>query len=308
MRTFLAAATVLLTMSATVTSAKAVTLPFAEILDAVNLPVQSSDGQKIKELSGFAWDADEKILYAVSDNGYLHHFKLSITNDKISEVNPFYSTSIADSAVGLQEWHLTNAEGLHVRNGDNGTLGDSELLIAFEDGPSIARFTPQGKFLSDEKLPSVLADQASYRNPNKRLESVSELTPHGIITAPEAYLESEANDMHSIFAIDGKTWHFQALQSKQDSVKAIDPLPENRLFVLVRTRDANTDEPQAHLRIVDLKQCGEVIMCPATEVGVSDPSLLANDFEGMTAIGDGLYVIVTDARHGGEMVLFRLKL
>ncbi len=282
--------------------------PRADVLDHITLPEQSIDGGKIKELSGLGWDEDEKLLYAVGDNGYLHHFKIDIAADKFVKVEPVYTSAIADSAGGLLGWNLTNAEGLDVRNSANGKSGDSELVIAFEDGPALGRFTPKGQFIAEIKLPAMLADTSVYLTTNKRLESVSEMAPFGILTAPEAHLTDEPNNIHSVFAMDGSRWRFPALQSDQDSIKAIDPLPDGRLLFLIRTRDPNTDEPQAHLRIVDLSHCAEDIVCPVTDVAVSDPKLIADDFEGMTRIGDGLYLLVTDSRHGGEMVLVRLKL
>jgi Esterase-like activity of phytase len=283
-------------------------LPTADVLDKIAMPVESVDGTNIKELSGLGWDEDEKLLYAVSDNGYLHHFKITITDEKFGTVEPLFSVKIVDAASGFFGWGMTNAEGLHVRNGANGKKGDAELLIAFEDGPTMGRFTAQGKDIAEIKLPELLANPDTYRNSNKRLESVTELEPFGILTAPEAHIENDAKDIHSIFAMDGRRWSFPALQSKQDSVKALEALPDGRILVLVRTRDPVSDEPQAHLQIVDMSHCGEAVICPVTEVTVSNPKLLANDFEGMTRIGEGLFLIVTDSRHGGEMLLFRLKL
>jgi Esterase-like activity of phytase len=282
--------------------------PSADVLDRIALPEQSADGGKIRELSGLGWDSDEKLLYAVGDNGYLHHFKIDIVADNFVKVEPIYSSAIADSDGGVLSWDLTNAEGLDVRNGANGIVGDSELVIAFEDGPSIGRYTPKGQFIAEVKLPKILVDPSVYLTTNKRLESVGEMAPFGILTAPEAHLTDEPDNFHSVFAMDGHRWRFPALQTDQDSVKAIDPLPDGRLLVLIRTRDLNTDEPQAHLRIVDVAHCGENVVCSVTEVKVSDPTLIADDFEGMTSLGDGLYLCVTDARHGGEMVLLRLKL
>jgi Esterase-like activity of phytase len=289
---------------ATSSLAFAVDLPRADILDRIALPEQSSDGIKIKELSGLGWDADEQLLYAIGDNGYLHHFKIGIAADKFVKVEPVYTSAIADSPGGLLNWELTNAEGLDVRNGANGKVGDAELVIAFEDGPTIGRFTPKGQFIAEVKLPAILADSSVYLTTNKRLESVSEMAPFGVLTAPE----DEPDNAHSVFAMDGRRWRFPALQTDQDSVKAIDPLPDGRLLVLIRTRDPSTDEPQAHLRIVDLLHCGDDIVCPVTEVAVSDPKLIEDDFEGMTNMGNGLYLLVTDSRHGGDMVLLRLKL
>jgi hypothetical protein len=47
-------------------------------------------------------------------------------------------------------------------------------------------------------------------------------------------------------------------------------------------------------------------MCPVTEVTVADPSMIADEYEGMAEIAPGLFAIVTDSPHGGTMALFRL--
>jgi hypothetical protein len=206
--------------------------PTAVILDRVALPEYTSEGVKIAELSGLSWDEKAKLLYAVSDKGYLYHFKLQVDADKLTAVETVFATSIEDSNTSLLSWDLTNAEAVQVHLGASG----QELLIAFEDGPAIARFSTDGKFIEDVKLPPRLADPNSYNDPNKRLESVTEIQPFGILTAPEAHLIDEPKAQHSIFAMDGRSWGFPALQAKQDSVKDITPLPNGRVLTLVRTR------------------------------------------------------------------------
>jgi hypothetical protein len=277
--------------------------PTAVILDSVALPEYSADGTNIAELSGLTWDAKAQLLYAVSDKGYLYHFKLKVASDKFVAVDPVFAISIEDSNTSILSWDLTNAEGVQVRNGANGT----ELLIAFEDGPAIGRFSTDGKFIDDVKLPSQLADSNAYSDSNKGLESVTEMAPYGVLTAPEVHLYAEPEEQHSIFAMDGHSWNFQALQSKQDSVKDISPLPDGQVLALVRTRDPDTHDPQAHLRIIDLAHCASGALCPVSEVTVSDPQKIAGDFEGMAEIAPGLFVIVTDSPNGGTMVLFRLS-
>jgi Esterase-like activity of phytase len=276
--------------------------PTAVILDSVSLPEYSADGTKIAELSGLSWDEKTHLLYGVSDKGYLYRFKLRVEADKLAAVDPVFAASIEDSNTSLLSWDLTNAEGVQVRDGANGT----ELLIAFEDGPAIGRFTTDGKFIEDVKLPTQLADPNAYSDSNKRLESVTEMASYGVLTAPEAHLIAEPKDQHSIYAMDGRSWNFPALQAKQDSVKDLSPLPNGRVLVLVRTRNPDTHDPQAHLRIVDMAKCESGAICPVTEVAVSDPSMIADEFEGMAEIAPGLFVIVTDSPHGGTMALFRL--
>jgi Esterase-like activity of phytase len=279
----------------------------ADVLDHVRVPEQSQDGTRINELSGLGWDEDEKLLYAVSDNGFLHTFRLTFANDRIANVDPVFAISIADASRGFFNWNLSDAEGLHIRNGDNGIHGDTELVIAFEDGPALAQFSPKGEFIKEVELPAVLADPSSYSGSNKRLESVSELPGIGLITAPEEHLDGERPGTHSIHAMDGRRWNFQALQATQSSVKALDPLDGGRVLVLQRTRSPETDAPQAHFRIVDINNCVTGALCPVAEVGVSNPESIAGDFEGMTRIGRDKLLIVTDSPDGGDLVLLRLR-
>ncbi len=275
------------------------------MLDTVELPVRANDETDISELSGLGWDADEQLLYAVSDNGYLYHFKIEILDRKIKHVDPVYASELADSSRGLLSSNLTNAEGLHIHNGNNSKKGDAELLVAFEDGPAIARYTPQTTFIKEIDLPQPIDDPSIYSSSNKRLESVTEMQDLGVLTAPEAHLAHEPEDIHSIFAMDGRKWSFAALQLKQDSVKALDPLPGGRLLVLERTRD-DTDATQSHLRIVDMAHCEPDTKCPTIELPVSDPVAFAKDFEGMTSILNDQFLLVTDSPKGGTMLLFRL--
>jgi Esterase-like activity of phytase len=278
-----------------------------DVLDSVELPTQSSDGTGISELSGLGWDQDAGLLYAVSDNGYLHHFKIVIDGDKIKTVDPVFATEIADSSGGLLSWSLTNAEGLHVRNGDNGNPADAELLIAFEDGPAIGRFTPKGDFIAEVSLPQPISDASAYSSSNKRLESVTEHPDLGELSAPEAHLANEPEDVHSIFALDGRKWLIPARQPQQDSIKALDVLPNGRLLMLDRTRN-DAGDTQAHFSLFDIAHCAAGTTCPVTEVPVSVPAELAEDFEGMTRISADEFLIVTDSPKGGTLVLMKLAL
>jgi Esterase-like activity of phytase len=279
--------------------------PSAQILDRIQVADHSSDGTKINELSGLAWDTDAKRLYAVSDNGYLHAFSLEIQSDRIAKLESVASSYIADARGGFFSWNLTDAEDLHVENGDNGKPDDAELVIAFEDGPALARFTSTGEFLKEVPLPQPLADTSSYTSSNKRIESVSEVPGIGMITAPEEHLVSEPATEHSIFALDGRSWKFPARESARSSVKALESLSDGRVLVLLRTRNPDTGSQEANLSIVDLAHCRAETLCQVTDVAISSASI-AGDFEGMTRVGPDLYVLVTDSPKGGEMLLLRL--
>lgn len=260
------------------------------VLDSTAVPATGPGGQTISELSGLAWDADEKLLYAVSDDGVLHHFRLEVGEGRIARVEPVLSIPLTTGTNPA----IVNAEGLGAVNGDNGQAGDTELLIAFEDGPAIHRFRPDGTALGAVQLPDALADPAKYNEPNSRLEAVAVTKEHGIVTVPEEAMAGEAGDTHTIHGLDGKRWTFATYQPKRSNLKAIEPMPDGRLLILERTRETKGGPSVGRLRVIDLKSCGEEQPCGAENLDPGSSALLNDNFEGMARLTDELYLVVTD--------------
>jgi hypothetical protein len=285
----------------------------ARILDKIDLPSASPDGGEISELSGLAWDEDEKLLYGVSDAGYLVSMRVSVEEDRLAKAEPVAVVPIEEYVGSLKKltWSLSDAEALVLRNSANGIAGDTEMVVALEDGPAIARFDNKGKFLAEMKLPKPLDDPSVYASSNKRLESVSEIPGHGIITVPEVSLSGEPEGTHTLYAEDGVSWRFAAEQKADSSVKDIALLPEGRQLILERTRDSGGKTTTSHLRILDLANCPPGGDCPITDIAPSDPEAMQEDFEGLARISSDLYLLVTDqAASGGvgaKMMLVRLK-
>jgi hypothetical protein len=285
----------------------------AQILDKIELPSASPGGGGISELSGLAWDEDEKLLYAVSDAGYLISMRIVIDRGRITKAEPVSVVPIEEFVGSLTRltWSLSDAEALLLRNANNGIHGDTEMTVALEDGPALARFDSRGKFLAEIKLPNPLNDPSAYANSNKRLESVSEIPGHGIFTVPEVPLLGEEQGVHTIYAVDGASWRFAAEQTADSSVKDIALLPDGRQLILERTRDAAEKTTRSHLRLLDLKNCAPGGVCDVTDITPSDSEAMKEDFEGLARISEDQYLLVTDqAASGGvgaKMLLVRLK-
>ncbi|OAD22364.1 conserved hypothetical protein, secreted, partial [Candidatus Thiomargarita nelsonii] len=49
----------------------------------IELANNKINGLKLTELSGLAWDEDEAVLYAISDQGYLFHLRPSIQQNTL---------------------------------------------------------------------------------------------------------------------------------------------------------------------------------------------------------------------------------
>lgn len=261
-----------------------------EALGRTEVMATGRAGVRIDELSGLAWDADEKLLYAVSDGGVLHHFRLQLEGDKITGIGHVFSAPLAAASGGKT---VTNAEGLAAVNGEDGKPGNSELLIAFEDGPAIARFTPQAQWLADVALPAPLAEPGNYAKRNSRLESVAFDKAHGVLTAPERPLVGEPETLHKIYAGDGTTWAFDAAQP-DGRVKAIETLADGNLLVLERTAEAKGGPRTAHLRYLDLTACQPGGQCAVPDLSAMPDPLLVENFEGLARLSDSLFLAVTD--------------
>jgi hypothetical protein len=267
--------------------------PSLEALDSMEIPAEGANGVRIEEISGLAWDEDEQLLYAVSDGGVLHHFRIRMDGTRIAEIQPVFSVPIATRAGEVAGGSVTNAEGLTALNDGNGKQSDTELLIAFEDGPAIVRFTPRGQRIADIALPGPLADAKQYSKKNSRLEAVTFDKRHGMLTAPELPLVGRPEGLHRLYAADGTTWSFEAFQP-DSRLKAIQMLPDGNLLILERTREEKGGASTARLRYLDFAACSADGECPVAELSVVPDTMLMNNFEGLARLSDDLFLIVTD--------------
>lgn len=278
----------------TMAGAAAEMRPALEVLGELEAPAEGPDGIKIDELSGLAWDADEQLLYAVSDSGAIHHFRVRLEGTTIREIQPVFSARLAATAGGSRP--LVNAEGLAVLNGDNGRRSDTELLIALEDGPAVARFTIRGEHIGDIALPGRLADASQYREKNGRLESVAFDTRHGVLTAPEVPMLAQPRDRHTLYAADGTTWSFRAFQPDRSDIKAIESMPNGNVLILERTRVERGAPPTARLRYLDRASCTGGGVCRPVELSAPANPMLEDNFEGLTRLSDNQFLMVTDRK------------
>jgi hypothetical protein len=277
------------------------------ILDSIAVP-PSNNGVKIAELSGLAWDEDEQLLYAVSDKGYLHHFRLELDGDKIAALTPVFSTGILGGSTGAARTNFKNAEGLDVLGAANGRRGDSELLVAFEDGPAVERFSTDGRRLGGIELPSPLADKNQYTADNNRIEALSMGPNQELLIAPEKPLLNGTGTAHEIYSADGKTWSYP--RKKGSSIKAIEFLPGGDLLVLQREKAAEGGKSVA-LLAVEIDSCDASAPCKAVDLPVLSGQLPAANFEVLARIDANRFVMVSDAKHRdpgpGLLLLFRTE-
>jgi hypothetical protein len=198
------------------------------------------NGFKLTELSGLAWDEDDKLLYALSDRGYVFHLRPFISNHTLTHVEPVAAYWLQNEKNRRLE--SRDSEGLTLLKGNNGVRHDSELLISFEIQPRIARFTPQGKWLSNYHLPKPLQQIENYYSDNKVFEAVTIHPRFSIITAPEWPLKKENTPYslqglhkHTLYALDGnQQWTFPAYPAPNSAVVALETLDDGSILLLER--------------------------------------------------------------------------
>ncbi len=255
----------------------------------------------ISELSGIAWDNDEQLLYAVSDEGLLYHFKLSFSDDnKLSSINPVLATPLKDIIGYPLKGKYSDSEGLSLIAGNNGKKGDSKLVISFENKPRIALYSPTGKLLKKIKIPKKLRKRKTYRSKNKALESVTVHPKYGIITAAEYPIRSDDIKYQSLYAISKKgnkrIWHFKASSSANSAVTGLEALEDGSILILERAYQNPITPIIISLRRLDLNKCNKKLECDTETIARfngADGWLLDN-FEGLTHLTGNQYLMVSD--------------
>jgi len=250
---------------------------------------------KVGEVSGLAWDADEQLLYAVSDQGKVYHFRLQHDGQAIVSMQGVAAAPLVDPRTGTgqaESGKHFNAEGLAVLHANNGKRGDSELVVALEENPpQIARFSPSGTLLGRLAVPPPAHERANYRKKNRGLESVALHPTHGVVTAPEAPLQGRPAGLHTVYA-NGHAWSF-ARFTEDSRLKGMEVLPDGNLLVLERSRPGpSKDMRVASLRRVDIAQCGAHTTCKATLLAAL-PARPEN-FEGLTLLDAHHALIASD--------------
>ncbi|RME33197.1 MAG: esterase-like activity of phytase family protein [Gammaproteobacteria bacterium] len=205
------------------------------LLGALKLGTATTDGRAAVELSGLAWDEDEGVLYAVSDEGYLVHLKPRFDQDhylagvELLSTHPLQGPAGRPLAKGQRD-----AEGLAIRQGDNGVAGDTLLAVSYEVEPRIWLHRPDGRFLEALELPPPLADAKHYRGRNAALESLTWSPLLGWLTAPQKPLKGTPAREFRLYGLAGDSWSYPPLDPEHSDQVGMAGLGDDRVLLLER--------------------------------------------------------------------------
>ncbi|HFC91853.1 MAG TPA: esterase-like activity of phytase family protein [Leucothrix mucor] len=265
----------------------------------------------VTELSGLAWDAHKKLLYAVSDSGYLYHLKLTIKHGKLLKATVLRAYKLRDKKGNPFRGKYRDSEGLTLKRNNKGVV--TELIISFERKFRIVRFDLQGQQLGKIKLPKVLRKKKHYQSTNKGLESVTLHPKYGLITAAEKPLKTAPKNVQTLYSSKGKVWHFKLSVHRNSSVTGLETLPNGDVLVLERSYNGLFAAMIISLRQVKLTECNQLGYCQVEELAVfnSIDGWRVDNFEGLTHYQGNQYLMVSDDNENPMqntvLVLFNIK-
>lgn len=267
-----------------------------DILNSFLIKSKKVNSLPIVELSDLAWDEDEQLLYAVSDEGMLYHLTLDFKDNKLQTINFVNAMRLTDKNKAPLKGRDQDSEGLSLINGNNGKRGDSQLIISFENKPRIAFHNTQGKFVKKIKTAKKLNKRKRYRGGNKALESVTLHPQHGVLTASERPLKAKPISTQTVYSSTGKEWNFKASALKNSSITAIEVMSNNKLLILERAYNGLLSPVVISLRELNLQNCGGSRLCNTKLIAKFDSSdgWIIDNFEGLTRIRDNQYLMVSD--------------
>ena len=262
------------------------------VMAAATLTNITINGFKISELSGLAWDNDEQILYALSDNGYILHLQPVFHNNKLKEILFIAGYSLLDKNNRPLKYKASDSEGLTAIQSDNHVRGDTQLIVSFERIPRLIRYNTRGKLISEITLPDILTDINNYYSENKSLEAVTINDKFGIVIGPEFALKNQDSTQINIYSVSGKFWHFPLHDQYHGGLVDMTTMDDGSILALERSYGGLFPAIQISLHRLVL---GETNSRSETIYNFSaDDDLFNNNFEGITRSGKNTYFMISD--------------
>jgi hypothetical protein len=272
------------------------------LLGTLALDPVTVDRLPLVELSGLAWDADEGLLYALSDHGNVFHLRPVFGRGRLVDLHVLSAHALTNANGRPYRGKAADSEGLALRNAANGEPGDTELVVSFERRPRILGCRPDGRCTHAYPLPPRLADRTAYRSPNKALEAVAWRPGRGYLTGAEWPLEGDATDAYLLFDAQGPRYRLPRHPAPRSALVAMEALPDGSLLTLERSYVSVWRPLRTILRRAKLPaepKEGEGTPIPLDDVRqvavfASTDGWLLDNFEGLAHHRDGRFFMVSD--------------
>jgi len=261
------------------------------ILDQKQLVFQNIHTVKFSEISDLAYYPKNQKLFMISDEGKLFIFKAKFGN-KIELLEPVDAVKLRKkNAKKFKKWRK-DSEGLTLDN-------KGRLLISFEGRAKIGWFHKNsaryGQMIKKYSLPKELQNPENYRSRNKSLEALAWHPKYGLLTAAEWPLKKYHKKRQTVYALNGKKWHFKAEPEARSAISAMEVMDDGNLLILERSFTGMLNPFVITLKKVYLNQCKKS-NCK-TEVLAkmnSHKGWGVDNFEGLARVGKNRYVMISD--------------
>ncbi len=204
-----------------------------QLLGALTLDSITGNGQKLMEFSGLAWDADEALLYALSDRGFFIRLRPSFVDGELVDVLLVSRHILTDANGKPVKFKHADSEGLDLLNANNGVAGDTTLIVSYERIPRLIEYDTQGSFIKQLTLGATLADITQYSGENKSMEAITTHDKYGLLLGTERPLPASGA---SIFTLTGnKQWEFEPVNERHGSLVGMTSLANGVIIALERS-------------------------------------------------------------------------
>ncbi len=289
-------------------------VPFQGVrpLGALLLAPARIDGLPLVELSDLAWDADEGLLYAVSDQGNLFHLRPELRDGHLVGLAAVAAFPLRDRQGAPLAGRAADAEGMDARRSANGRRGDTVLVISFERRHRVVEYRPDGRPLRALALPAALLGPNRFASPNKGLEALTlaciapRSTTAGaawrcgqgrrvLLLAPEQPLAHSPPGQLPIVAADGRTWSYPLRREPNAALVAMQGLGDGTVLTLERAYGPWFLPVISSLRVIRPPPAGGTRLAPRT-VAVLDSSRgwAVDNFEGLALHRGRRFFMVSD--------------
>jgi hypothetical protein len=261
------------------------------ILDQKELNYQVIDGLKFSEISDIAYLPQKEKLFMISDEGVLFVFHAKFGKE-IEQFKPLGAAKLTKKkGKPFKKWRR-DSEGLTLD-------GKGRLLISFEGKAKIGWFHKNsekiGQRIKKYAIPSVLKRTQNYRSKNKSLEALAWHPKYGVLIVAEWPLKKDDKKRQTIYALNGKEWHFRAEPEARSAVSAIEVMDDGNLLVLERSYTGLMNPFVVTLKKVYLNRCNKG-WCQTKVLAKMDShkGWDVDNFEGLARVGKHRYVMVSD--------------
>jgi len=266
-------------------------LQHIKILDQVELQYRVIDSEKFSEISDLAYFPSKEKLFMISDEGVLFVFHAKF-GEKIEALKPIGAAKLTKKGgKPFKKWRR-DSEGLTLD-------GKGRLLVSFEGKAKVGWFHKNsekiGQRIKKYKIPALLRNQKNYRSKNKSLEALAWHPKYGVLTVTEWPLKRDHKKRQTVYALNGKKWHFKAEPEPRSAVSAIEVTDDGNLLVLERSYTGLMDPFVVTLKKVYLNRynkgwCHTEILAKMD----SHKGWDVDNFEGLARVGKNRYVMVSD--------------